>query len=216
MAPSHPRPKKPTKKAGQKSSKRAAVRILTRAQVPAAVKKMAAPSGTDRFAAGKALAVTAEKDPGRVYPYFDAIAAVLESPSKVVCWNTLQILGKLVPVDVDRQADTVLDILTGFIRGNNLVSAANAIQTLSKIAQGRLDLHDRIVPAILEVEQANYATAECRNVAIGQVLGVLQELGPAVCRRHDAAAFIRKQRANPRVAVARQAERMIADLASGE
>jgi len=201
--------------ARKKPRTKRAVRMLSPAQVCTAVKTMAAPSGTARFAAGKALTVTAEKDPGRVYLHFDVIAALLESASKIVRWNALQIVGSLASVDTERKLDARLDTYLGFIRGNNLISAANAIQGAGRIARCRPDLLDRIIPAILDVEQATYETAECRNVAIGHALDVLHELGPSVCRRADVAGFIRRQRTNTRAAVARSAERMTADLVRG-
>lgn len=173
---------------------------------------MAAPSGTARFAAGKALAVTAEKDPRRVYPHFEAIAALLASDSKIVRWNAMQILALLAPVDQDQKLDGVLDTCLAFIRGSNLVSAANAIRGAGRIARSRPELLDRIVPAILAVEDATYETPECRKVAIGHALDALRELWPSVRQRPEVAEFIRRQRATTRPAVARRAERMAADL----
>ncbi len=202
----------PRRKAGSKAStKRTVVKALSCAQVRAAVERMSAPSGTARFAAGKALAVTAEKAPDRVYPYFGQIAALLESGSKVVCWNALQIVGSLAPADVDHRLDGILDGYLAFIRGNNLVSAANAIQGAGKIAQARPELLDQIIPAILGVRRATYKTPECRNVAIGQTLEVLRELGVCARRRADVAAFIRGQTTNSRAAVARLAKQMAAE-----
>lgn len=203
------------KRQRKKLRKRPTVRTLPHAQVPAAVKTMAAPSGTARFAAGKALCATANKEPGRVYSHFDAIAALLEGESKIVRWNAIQIVASLTPVDTDRKMDAILDTYLAFIRGSNLISAANAIQGAGQIARGRPDLHNRIIPAILGVERATYETPECRNVAIGKALDALRELGPSICRRPEVVAFVRRQMANTRVAVARCAERMTADLASG-
>jgi hypothetical protein len=211
MAPSIARRKQP-RKAPRKGQ---SARKLTRVQVSAAVQTMAAPSGTARFAAGKALSVTAEKDPSRVYPHFAALAALLESDSKIVRWNALQIVALLAPADTDHRLDALLDKYLAFIRGSNMVSAANAIRGAGQIARCRPDLLDRIIPAILEVERAIYETSECRNVAIGQALDALRELGPSVCRRPAVAGFVRRQRTNTRAAVARCAARMTADLASG-
>lgn len=205
-----------SQQSGRKGSrKRPAPPALTSAQVPAVVKRMAAPSGTDRFDAGKALCATAAKDPARVYPHFDTFAALLDSDSKIVCWNALQIIALLAAADVGRKLDAVLDKYLSFIRGNNLVSAANAIGGATRIGCCRPDLVERLIPAILEVEHATYKTPECRNVAIGQALDTFQELGPSVCRRPDVVAFILRQRANTRAAVAKSAERMAADLALG-
>ncbi len=199
-------------RAQKKSRPRQSARMLSRARVAAAVRTMAAPSGTARFAAGKALFVTAEKDPGRVYPHFDAIAALLESDSKIVRWNSIQVLAALAPVDNDHKLEAVLDAYLAFIRGSNMVSAANAIRGAGKIALSRPDLLDRILPPILGVEGATYETPECRNVATGHALDALKELWPSVRRRPEVAEFVRRQRSNTRAAVARRAARLTADL----
>lgn len=207
-----PASKTPRKRPQKKSPAKKSVRMLSTAQVPAAVRTMAAPSGTARFAAGKALAVTAEKDPSRLYPHFDAIAALLASDCKIVRWNAMQILAPLAAVDDAHKLDAILDAYLAFIRGNNLISAANAIGGAGKIALARPDLLDRILPAILEVAHATYETPECRNVAIGHALDVLQKLWPQVRERREVAEFVRNQRANTRAAVARRAERLAADV----
>lgn len=190
--------------------KNAPVRMIPRSRMAAAVERMAASKGADRFAALKALSVTAEKDPGRVYPYFDAIAAQLNSDSKIVCWNAMQILARLAPVDGARRLDSILDVYLGFIEADNMVSAANAIQGAGRMAATRPELLDRVIPAILGVERANYRTQECRNVVIGVALETCEQLGECVCGRPDVAEFIRRQRANPRASVARRAQRMAA------
>jgi hypothetical protein len=209
MPPSHTRRKPPQKKSPVKMP----VRMPSATQVSTAVQTMAAPSGTDRFSAGKALAITAEKDPARVYPHFDAIAALIASDSKIVRWNAMQILAPLAAVDPAHKLDAVLDAYLAFSRGSNLISAANAIQGAGKIALARPDLLDRILPAILAVAHATYETPECRNVAIGHTLDVLDKLWPTVRERPEVAAFVRMQRTNTRAAVARRAERLASDLA---
>jgi hypothetical protein len=209
MASSTARRKPPRKK----PRKRPSPRMLTRAQVAKAVQTMAAPSGTARFAAGKALAATAERDPRRVYAHFDALVVLLQSNSKIVRWNALRVIASLAGVDTERKLDPCLDAYLTPIRGKNLVSAANAIQGAGRIAHVRPDLQDRLIPAILEVERATYEMSECRHVAIGQALNALREIGPSACRRPDVAAFVHRQQTNPRVAVARCATRMADDLA---
>lgn len=203
-----PRSVSPRGKSKAAKRKKAAPRLLTRAQVDAAVVALAAPAGTGRFAVGKALAATAERDPARVYPHFDAIAGLLGSASKIVRWNVLQMLGALAPVDPSRKLDDVLDRYLEFIQCGNLISAANALQGAGRIAAARPDLHDRIIPAILAVERATYETAECRNVAIRQALDALAAMGPMVCGRRAVRAFVKRQRSSPRAAVVQRAAHM--------
>ncbi len=201
------------KTAGKKT--KPAARVLSRTQVPAAVKRMVGASGATRFAAAKALMVTAERDPPRVYPHLDTIATLLDGDSKVVRWNAMHILASLAAVDADHRLDAHLDRYFDYIRGPNLITAANAIQGAGRIALARADLVDRIVAELLAVEHSTYDTPECRNVALGHVLTALAGLGAEVCGRAEVAAFIRRQQSNTRPAVAKAATRMAAGSATG-
>lgn len=193
----------------RKSSKKTPVRPLTPAQLSRVIRAIAEPSGTARFTAGKALIVTAEKFPERVYPHFDAIAPLLRSESKIMRWTAMLALAPLAEVDADRKIDTVLDAYIAFIHGGNLITAANAVKCLARIARDRPDLLDRVLPSILDVENATYETPECRRVAIGQTLKAIKEMGGEVLRRPDVTAFIRRQVSCPRAAVAMLANQLL-------
>ncbi|MCO6436302.1 MAG: hypothetical protein J5J06_04360 [Phycisphaerae bacterium] len=182
--------------------------MIPQARVAGAVETMSAPAGTARFAAGKGLCITAEKDPIRVYPHFEVIASLLESDSKIVRWNAMRILAELAPVDQRRKLDKCLSFYLAFVRCGNLISAANAVGCLGKIVCNRPDLLERVLPAFLEVERLDYETPECRNVALGQVLDALVLFGPDVLARPDVSGFVRRLTSNSRAAVARKARKI--------
>jgi hypothetical protein len=184
-------------------------RTLSPAQIANAVKRLSAPTGTDRFAAGKSLIATAEKYPIRVYPHVDALAALLGTESKIVRWNVLRILATLARVDASNKIAGILDDYLAFIRGGNMISVANAIVGAGQIARIRPDLLPRILPAILQVETAAYETPECRNVAIAHALDALQALWPVVGQDAAVRAFVERQMANPRPAAARRARALL-------
>ncbi|HNO77757.1 MAG TPA: hypothetical protein PKN33_06815 [Phycisphaerae bacterium] len=193
-------------------AKKPPIRMLTKARVAGAIETMMAPSGGERFGAGKAVYVTAEKDPARVYPYFDQIASLLDSKSKIMRWESLRTLGALAAVDGDKKLSAYLPKYLAFIRGDNMISAANAVKGASLIAQARPDVLDRVLKSYLAVERAEYETDECRNVVIGQVLDSLERLGPQVCNRPKVKAFIKRQQKNTRASVAKCAKRLTAEL----
>jgi hypothetical protein len=195
-----------TKKSKKKSK---VVRILPAGQVAKAVARLGAPTGTDRFAAGKVLIATAEKDPGRVYPHFAAVARLLGSENKIVRWEVQRILGALARVDVENRIEPLLGEYLAYIRGTNMISAANAIGGAGEIAKAKPELRGRIVEAILGVETATYETPECRNVAIGHALEVLKGMWREV--KEDAAVrgFVERQVGNTRVAAAKRARELM-------
>jgi hypothetical protein len=195
--------------AGKKKAKKV-VRALTAAQVGRAVERLGAPTGTDRYNAGKELIVTAEKFPERVYPHFAAIAGLLGTEAKIVRWEVQRILSLLAGVDVENRMEPLLGEYLAYIRGTNMISAANAIGGAGTIALAQPALRERIVRAILEVERATYETPECRNVAIGHALEALGGIWETV--RGDAAVrgFVERQKANTRAAVAKRARELVA------
>jgi hypothetical protein len=178
-------------------------RTLSPSQITSAVQRLAAPAGTDRFAAGKSLIATAEKYPLRVYPHFAALAALLGTDSKIVRWNVQRLLAALARVDAHNKIPPILDAYLAFIQGTNMISAANAIVGAAQIARARPELLPRILPAILQVESAAYETPECRNVAIAHALDALESLWPAVGQDSQVRAFVERQKTNPRAAARR-------------
>lgn len=202
---------RPARKSNRAARTRAAPRALARNRIAGAVRVMAGAPGTARLNAARAVLVTAEKDPARVYPHLEEIAGLLRSDSRVIRWNAILILGLLADVDVQRRLDRYIDEYLAWISAGNLVSAANAIRGAGLMAQARPDMRARIVRALLRTERAEYETPECRNVAIGQVLDALRGIGGA-CERDDVRALIRRQASNTRPAVARRAKQLIAEL----
>ena len=180
-------------------------RTLSPAQITHAVKRLAAPTGIDRYAAGKSLITTAEKCPLCVYPHFSALAVLLGSESKIIRWNALRILAALARVDTGNKIAGILDDYLGFISGGNMISAAHAIVGAGHIACARPEFLPRILPAILQVESATYETPECRNIAIAHALDALKALWPAVGGKAAVRAFVERQKANSRPTAARRA-----------
>jgi hypothetical protein len=135
--------------------------------------------------------------PDRVYPQFDAVAALLDGACTIIRWNALRILSHLAAVDS-----------AGKIRTGNLITASTAIAGAGRILASRPELLDRILPALLDVESATFPTPECRHVAVGHTLDALSEIWPAVRALPPVQAFVRRHQKNPRPAVARRAAKL--------
>lgn len=174
------------------------------------LKTMAQPSGTERYTAGSALVAKATADPNRVYTHFDDIAALLRSESNIIKWCAIRAIAALAGADVDDKTSFLLDEYLAFIRCSKLVTAANAIAGAGRIAEAQPKLRARILDSLLQVEQLDFGTPECRNVAIGHALDALARLPAEVLRRRAIAQFVKRQQVNPRPSVARRAERLIA------
>jgi len=167
-----------------------------------------------RLSASKALRELSQRDPGSVYPYFDVFAGLLGHPNNVVKWNAILTLAHLAPVDSEGKLDCLLDEYLAPITGPVMITAANTIQGAALIALAKPHLADRIAARILRVEKANYATPECRNIAIGHALEALWKIRALLTTPGRVHTFAARQMGNPRPATARKAARFAASSAS--
>ena len=185
---------------------RAAERVLHGLAAQAAVNAVASKRGTTRLAASKALRTMSEQAPESVYPHFDFLAGLLESENHILKWNATLTLANLATVDAEGKLDGILDAYLAPIPGPNMIDAANAIHGAADIALAKPHLARAIAGRILDVENAAYATPECRNVAIGHAVRALDRIFEIAGERNAILRFVRRQADNPRPATRAKAE----------
>ena len=103
----------------------------------------------------------------------------------------------------------VLERFFAGIRGGVLVTAANTMAAGARIVAARPELADRIAAEILTVSHAEYASPECRNVAMGHAIAALEEFVGRLCYPRAVFRFVRRQLRNPRLATRTRAERFL-------
>jgi hypothetical protein len=162
-----------------------------------------------RYAAAKALRQCSEQDPARLYPHIDRFIALTEGDNTFLRWGSQRILGNLAAADCDHKLEAALGRILAPISGHELIGAANAIAAAARIACANPKLADRIATALLKTDRAEYATPECRNVAIGHALRALDRFFPNVRNRRHVLSFARKQLDNSRPATRKHAERFL-------
>src|ERR1022692_4953086 len=129
-----------------------------------------------KFGASKALRILSERVPEALYPHFDSFAAMLDHENQILKWNAMLTLANLARVDREGKIEAILDRYLDPISGPDMISAANAIRGAVVIGMAKPHLVRRILLRIMRVERAQYATPECRNVAIGHALKALEPL----------------------------------------
>lgn len=169
----------------------------------------------DRFGAAKALCRLSEEEPARVYPHFEEVVGLVRQPNRILQWNGMRMLANLARVDREGRIDVMLDEYLAPVRGAVMIGAAHAIAGGAVIAEAKPYLAATIARRILRVEHAEYATPECRNVAIGHALRALERMAPLVPDRAPLRAFAERQTGNPRPATRRKAERMVRLMGKG-
>lgn len=162
-----------------------------------------------RYGSLKALKLMSEQAPELLYPRFDFFARMLESDNAFMRWGAARILGNLAAADREDRLEKVLDKYLAPVLGHEMIGAANAIGSAAKIALAKPHLAERIATKILAVERASYATAECRNVAIGHAIKSLDQFFSLVKNKRSVLEFVTGQLANTSPATRKKAERFL-------
>jgi hypothetical protein len=180
------------------------------ALVQLALAGLASDQARVRLGASKTLRLLSQEAPELVYPHFETFARMLAHPNSVLRWNAILTLGNLAAVDQAGKLDGILDTYLSPIAGPHLIDAANTIHGAANIARAKPHLAKTIAEAILQVSEATYATAECRNVAIGHAIVAL--LG--MSEQENVIEFVTGQLRNPRPATRRKAELFVRKFGS--
>lgn len=162
-----------------------------------------------KFGALKALRQVSQLEPQLLYPHFDFFVSMLRSENSIQRWNAMLILGDLARMDRGRKMERILEDYLAPITGPRLIDAANTMRGATAVATAKPHLADKIARAILKVETANYATPECRNVAIGHAITCLDRLVPMVADARVIPLFVTRQLDNGRPATRKKAERFL-------
>jgi len=168
-----------------------------------------------KYGCQKLLRILSEKWPSILYPHFNRFAAMLDSENTFIKWGAIIIIGNLAGADVQNKIDAILDQYLAPIKGAVMITAANVIGGAGRIARAKRRLSGKIARAILEVEGANYATQECRNVAIGHAINSLAQFYSWIPEQRMVVEFVRRQLANSRNATRLKAAKFLKENAPG-
>jgi hypothetical protein len=153
-----------------------------------------------KFAASKLLKIVSQRYPELVYPHFDLVMALLKNKNSFLRWNAILTLANLSAVDRKKKFESILDTYLAPIRGSLMIDAANTMRGAAVIAQAKAHLANNIAAQMLEVENASYATAECRNVALGHAITALGQIFANVSDKTAVEDFVGRQMNNARAA----------------
>jgi len=165
-----------------------------------------------KLAASKALRELSRHQPELVYPHFGVFAELLGHENNILKWNATLTLANLAQVDREGRLERMLDVYLAPMDGPVMITAANVIKGATVIAMARPHLAERIAERILRVEKATYATAECRNIAIGHALQALGKMAGVLGDPGAVRRFASRQTGNPRPATARRASTLARTL----
>lgn len=167
-----------------------------------------------RYSCARQAISLSEGSPEKLYPEIDRIIPLLDSEKRVLVWSALQIIGNLSCVDTQNKIGALIPKLQKCLSDESMITAANAVGALGKIAKNKPQHRDAIVRSLIEVEHATYyskgkVSPECTKVVIGHVLNALSELGPDSYTGPDVQSFIKRQIRSSRPAVSKLAKELL-------
>jgi hypothetical protein len=185
------------------------MKLTNQSTIRTALEILRTESSSKKFPFANALRRLGERQPRKLYPFFDEIAALRGHPNHIIQWTAIRLTADLAAVDKQHKLDGLLADYLRPIAGPVMITAANTMQGAARIALARPEFRSRIIAALLRVTRARYATTECRHIATGHALTALGTLGHDTLRRADVQRFVRRQLQNPRPATRAKAERLL-------
>jgi hypothetical protein len=152
---------------------------------------------TWRYNCHKVIYRLAQKNPARVYPYWDRVAGLLASDNSYHRAGAAILIPLLLPADKERRFDRVRRRYFALLDDESIVAARYMAQSAAAIAGHRPDLSPAIVRGLLGVETTHHPSSrkELLKSDVIEALGRLfPVLGPAVQKK--ALAFAQAQAAS--------------------
>lgn len=162
-----------------------------------------------KYGCDKVLRLISEQAPALLYSRFDFFADNLNSENNFLKWGAIHVIANLAAVDTENKIERIFDRYFAPLSGPVLITAANIIKGAVSIALARPELTPKIVHRLLQVEKAKYQTAECRNIALGQVIKSAGQFFDQIKDNEPLLKLIRRQLKNPRPATQKAAEKFV-------
>jgi hypothetical protein len=165
-----------------------------------------------KYACSKNLLSTAKDNPNKLYPHIDFFVELIENENNILKWTAIDIIGFLSKVDKGKKNDKLIDKLFSLLNTGKMITANHAIKALGNIALTKPEYQEIITNELLKVEQYNYDTDECRNIAIGNVIIAINLYFNQLKDKKTIIEFIERQTKNTRNATKKKAEQFLKKL----
>ena len=162
-----------------------------------------------KYCCAKNLIAIAKEDPARLYPHIDTFVKLLDGQNNVLKWTAIIIIGKLARVDKEKKVDRLIGKLAGFLNAGKLITANNTTMALAGIAVAKPQYQKQITRELLKVENYDYDTMECRNIAIGKVIEAIGSYSGQLKDKKAVIEFALRQTKNTRNATKKKAEQFL-------
>ena len=173
----------------------------------------------EKYAFVKELLALGKENPKDLYPYLPQIIHMLDTGNNIIIWAGIELLGSLITIDKSHRIKLQLPRLYTYLNTGKMITANHAVAALSEIAKVEVELQDQIVEEILEIQEYEYDTEECKNIVYGNIIKGMVTCYPTLQNektKKKVVEFIRKQKENTRNATKKKAEEFLKRYAKQE
>ena len=164
--------------------------------IPILVEGMFSKKPAIRYGCGKVLMDLSEKHPEEIYQNIDSFIELLDSKYRIITWNSMAIIANIAKVDKGKKIDSIIQKYFGFLNNEYMITVANSIGNLGKIALAKPYLTQQIVDNILKVEKVKltaHLTEECRRVIIEQAIKSFDMIYNNIDEKKRVLSFVERQ-----------------------
>jgi hypothetical protein len=109
-----------------------------------------------RYNCSKILHIIGQKQPELMYPYWDKLAALIDSPNSYHRMSAVNHLAYLVQADTEKKFDAIFDKYYSLLNDPSVIVAIYLAQASGRIALARPDLMEKITTRLLDVDKTHH------------------------------------------------------------
>lgn len=160
-------------------------------------------------ASAKCLREVSRTNPKTLYHEFDFFVKLINGDDTILKWNAIEVLSNLTEVDTDNKfKGKILNKYIALISDESMVTAANTITALGKVALYKPRFRKKITEELVKVDTLHYSP-ECRNILVGKALDAFGNYIDEMKNIKEIKALAEKHLKNKRNATSKKAERIL-------
>jgi hypothetical protein len=175
-------------------------------KIPTILEGLTSSNPRIKFGCSKVLRLASEKQPEALYPQMDYFVVLLDNENTFLRLDAARVLANLARVDTQGKFEGIFGKYFSPIAGPTMIPAANVIGMAPTIVRAKPGLTGRVVAEILRVQNAKYATRECRNIALGHAIKSFDAIFERIEDKAPVVDLVKKQLRNTRPATRKKAE----------
>lgn len=160
-------------------------------------------------ASTKCLREVSRTNPKTLYHKFDFFVKLINGEDTILKWNSIEVLSNLTEVDTENKFNRkILNKYISLLSDESMITAANTISALGKVALNKPLLRKKITEELVKVDSLPHSP-ECRNILAGKALDAFGKYIDEMKDKKEIIQFAEKNLKNRRNATRKKAERIL-------